>query len=65
MQEGVAETESEQERIERWRRKELLRAGYDRDTAKTLAMCTDIDLHRAVELIRAGCEPAVAAKILL
>jgi hypothetical protein len=64
MPQGV-DTETERERIEKWRRRELRRAGYDRDTATTLAMCEDIDLHRAVELIRAGCEPAVAARILL
>jgi hypothetical protein len=64
MPEGVA-TETEQERIEKWRRRELRRAGYDRETARTLAMCFDVDLREAVELIRAGCEPTVAARILL
>jgi ribosomal protein L13E len=65
MPEGVSEQETESQRIERWRRKELRRAGYDHETARTLAMCVDVDLREAVELIRAGCEPAVAARILL
>ena len=44
---------------------ELERAGYSRRAAGRLASRHDVDLHRAVELVRRGCPPELATKILL
>ena len=55
---------TEQELVERWRAEELERAGFPEDVAAELAMRVDVDLHRAVELLRNGCSPALAADIL-
>jgi hypothetical protein len=57
--------ETEEERVFAWRRSSLLAAGYDQRLSLKLALRGDVDLHRAVELGRAGCPPDVAARILL
>jgi len=57
--------ETEEERIIGWRAEELLRAGYEDGTALELALRSDVDLHLAVDLIRHGCPPGTAARILL
>jgi len=57
--------ETEQERVERWRAEELMRAGYDPAAAADLAARADVDLHRAIQLLERGCPPELAAKILL
>ena len=64
---AAAETiiESEQERIERWRAEELERAGYEPSAASLLAGRSDVDLHYAIDLLRNGCEPDLALRILL
>ena len=56
---------TEQELVERWRAEELERAGYPADAAAELAMRTDVDLHRAAELLKSGCSPELAVQILL
>jgi hypothetical protein len=49
-----------------WRMKELFRAGYDRTASAAIAAKREIDLHDAVDLILTkGCDPKVAAAILL
>lgn len=58
-------TESELERIERWRADELERAGYDAPAARELAQRHDVDLHRAIDLLLDGCPPELAVQILL
>jgi hypothetical protein len=67
MSEGVAtdHQDTELERVERWRRQVLIESGYDRKSARTLAICADVDLHVAVQLLRAGCPARVAVRILL
>ena len=57
--------DSELERIEEWRAQELRRAGYDRRTARELAVRHDVDLHVAVDLVRRGCPHELALGILL
>lgn len=57
--------ETEIERIERWRRGELERAGYPADTAAEIATRLDVDLHQAVALLQRGCPADIAARILL
>ena len=56
---------TEIERIERWRAEELERGGYDRRAAAELAARHDVDLHHAVDLLRRGCPPELALRILI
>ncbi len=58
-------TETEGDKVERWRAEALERAGYDSTTAALLAIRTDVDLHRATHLIERGCPPELALRILL
>jgi hypothetical protein len=58
-------TETEGERIQRWRAEELERAGYGPAEAGELAARPDVDLHLAVELLERGCPAGVALRILL
>ena len=64
MSEG-SERLSEIEKVERWRLYVLIEAGYPVGMAELIAQSHHADLHRAVELLVAGCRPAVAALILL
>jgi hypothetical protein len=48
-----------------WRRQVLEGAGYDHTAANLLASQLDVDLHKAVALIRTGCEQRLALAILL
>ena len=57
--------ETEVERILTWRFAELERAGYPTTVASELAERVDVDLHLAVELLRAGCLEETALRILL
>jgi hypothetical protein len=57
--------ETEAERVERWRAEALEKVGYDHESATQLAARHEVDLHRAVELVEAGCPPELALKILL
>jgi hypothetical protein len=57
--------ETEMERVERWRNEVLELAGYDAESAATLAGRHDVDLHRAIELVEQGCPPGIALRILL
>jgi hypothetical protein len=58
-------TETEHERVTRWRAGELLKAGYEPQAAVELAEHPEIDLHVALELLERGCPPELAASILL
>lgn len=55
----------EMERVEAWRLEELERAGYGLDAATELSQRHDVDLHGAVALVRRGCPPDLALRILL
>jgi hypothetical protein len=57
--------ESEEERVISWRAEELMRAGFDGCTAIELALIPHVDLHKAVSLLRHGCPPSTAVRILL
>ena len=61
----ITRPETEVERIERWRRQELERAGYPTEAAAEIAIRLDIDLHQAVQLLERGCSADIAARILL
>jgi hypothetical protein len=57
--------ETELERVERWRAEELIRAGFDPDSASRLAARLDVDLHGAQKMLEQGCTPELALQILL
>lgn len=52
------------ESVVAWRRETLERSGYPPELADDIASA-DVDLHRAVDLLSAGCSPELAAQILL
>ena len=66
--EQVPETEvsldREQRRLHDWRLQTLRGAGFSTLDAEVLA-CSTADLHRACDLVKAGCAPATARRILL
>jgi hypothetical protein len=62
--ERTLDGQSEQAKVESWRLHVLMEAGYPLPLAEKLA-ASEADLHKAVELVGQGCEPAVAAEILL
>lgn len=57
--------ETELGRVVEWRTRELRRAGYDERAARRIAEQVDVDLHRAIDLLRSGCPPETAVRILL
>ena len=57
--------ETETEKVERWRAETLEKVGYDIVSAYELAARSDVDLHRAIELVESGCPPELALRILL
>ena len=57
-------TETERSKVESWRLHVLIEAGYPLPLAERLAG-SEADLHRAVDLVTAGCTAEVAAEILL
>ena len=64
MTEIVEQEHSDRDKVASWRLHQLIEAGYPVHLAERLAH-SDADLHRAVELIRSGCDARVAAEILL
>lgn len=54
----------EQSKVESWRLHVLIEAGYPLPLAERLAV-SPADLHTCVELVQGGCDPTVAAEILL
>ena len=51
--------------VVRWRFQQLSRAGFQPQEAVVLASDANVDLHRALELLRRGCPPETAFRILL
>jgi hypothetical protein len=60
----VDTSETEKSKVEGWRLHVLMEAGYPLPLAERIA-ASEADLHRAVELLAAGCTPEMAAEILL
>ena len=52
-------------RVLGWRIEQLLAVGFDSDAALVLALDRDVDLHEAAELVRRGCPPQTAFRILI
>ena len=57
--------ETEAELVIGWRLHELSEAGYEPNDALTLATRAEVDLHQAIDLLRRGCPPQTALRILL
>jgi len=57
--------ETEAESIICWRFHELMEGGFELEDALKLAVAAHVDLHRASDLIRRGCPPKTALRILL
>jgi len=50
--------------VSRWRREQLLVAGFGPQLASAIARSRGYDLHALIELVERGCPPALAARIL-
>jgi hypothetical protein len=50
--------------IVRWRRRQLVHAGFPRALAAEVANDTAYDLHALIELVERGCPPVLAVRIL-
>jgi rRNA processing protein Krr1/Pno1 len=66
------ETEADEEnapdpaaRVLGWRIEQLIGVGFDSDDALALAFDRTVDLHEAIELVRRGCPPQTAFRILI
>lgn len=57
--------ETEADKVDGWRLHQLIEAGYAVDDAVKIAARHELDLHQAVELVGRGCNPELAAAILL
>ena len=58
-------SDTEFEKVQRWRIEALERAGYDSTSAALLAERAGVDVHTAAALIDRGCAPELALRILL
>jgi hypothetical protein len=57
--------ELESQEILSWRFRSLVRSGFEATDAMLLATHVEVDLHAADDLLRHGCPPATALRILL
>jgi hypothetical protein len=64
MPQTIENPQTEREKVESWRLHVLIEAGYPLHLAEKVAH-SDADLHRAVEIVLAGCTFETAAEILL
>jgi len=52
-------------RVLGWRIEQLMAVGFDSDAAFVLALDRTVDLHDATELVKRGCTPETAFRILI
>lgn len=64
MSELIETHADERSKVESWRLHVLIEAGYPLPLAERIA-ASNADLHRAVQLVTAGCAPETAAEIVL
>ena len=57
-------TERASAQVVRWRREQLVHAGFPRRLAARLATDARYDLHALTELVERGCPPKLAVRIL-
>jgi hypothetical protein len=60
----VAAEDEEDDPVFLWRFEQLEHAGYDTCSAAMIAARPEIDLHDAVTIVRRGCPPLTAVRIL-
>jgi hypothetical protein len=66
LEEVTADVYNEKEALVfEWRVETLLRAGFGTEAACDLAFTKHVDLHAAVRLVKRGCPPETALRILL
>lgn len=65
MQLAEHELDREGAELEAWRLRFLIDGGYKHHRAEQLAGRADVDVHRAVDLLRRGCDQKTALRILL
>jgi hypothetical protein len=65
MTEALAQKATKVDPVLEWRLEVLMRAGYAPDDALMLGARSDVELHTAVDLLRAGCPAQIALRILL
>jgi hypothetical protein len=63
--EFTTQEDSESFAVLEWRFSQLTRSGYALRDAIELAARSDVDLHRASDLVARGCPPSLALRILL
>lgn len=56
--------QGDKQAVTHWRRVELLQFGFPRPLAARVARDERYDLHELIELVRNGCPPALAARIV-
>jgi hypothetical protein len=61
----LAEKVTAGDAVRRWRLQELVRAGYEPCDALVLSGQPELDLHVAIDLVKRGCPPRMAFRILL
>jgi hypothetical protein len=52
------------EELTRWRRRQLVHAGFSPPLATRVAADSAYDLHELIELVERGCVPELAVRIL-
>jgi hypothetical protein len=62
---ALAEKVTAGDAVRRWRLQELVRAGYEPCDALVLSGQPELDLHVAIDLVKRGCPPRTAVRILL
>jgi hypothetical protein len=63
--EPVSARQCEAERVLDWRISQLAQAGYEGEAVLRLATSPEVDLRLAIDLVRRGCPPGTALRILL
>ena len=53
-----------EEEVFRWRREQLVAAGFRPSLATAVALDGHYDLHALIELVERGCPPSLAVRIL-
>jgi hypothetical protein len=53
-----------EEEVFRWRRDQLVAAGFRPSVATAIAFDGHYDLHALIELVERGCPPSLAVRIL-
>jgi hypothetical protein len=56
--------EREADEVVRWRREQLVAAGFQLPLATRVAANPHYDLHALIELVERGCQPDLAVRIL-